>query len=72
MQKTADRNTKLAYKIIDYVVRCDEREVDLTSKRVINAIAKIIDEFDGRETVELEYTHPHAGYLRGIKSSPKK
>jgi len=70
--KTADRNTKLAYKIIDYVARCEEREVDLTSKRVINAIAKIIDEFDGRETVELKYTSHHSGYLRGITSSLEK
>ena len=67
MPKTVDRNTKLAYAILDYVAGCGERDVDLTTKRTVNAVAKIIEEFDGRETVELEYIHPHAGYLRGIR-----
>ena len=72
MPNTADKNAKLSYKILDYIARCEEREVDLTSKRVVNAVAKIIDEFDGRETVELKYTHLHSGYLRGITSPQKK
>jgi len=67
MLKTADRNTKLAYKIIDYIVRCNEREIVLTDKIVVNAIARIIEEFDGRETVELKYTNIHSGFLRGVK-----
>ena len=67
MLKTADRNTKLSYKILDYIVHCDEKEIDLTSKRVVNAVAKIIDEFDGRETVELKHTTRHSGFLRGVK-----
>jgi len=66
MLKTADRNTKLAYKIIDYIVRCNEREIVLTDKIVVNAIARIIEEFDGRETVELKYTNIHSGFLRGV------
>ena len=67
MPKTADRNTKLAYKILDYIARCEERDVDLTSKRTVTAVAKIIEEFDGRETVDLKYIHPHNGYLRGVR-----
>ena len=67
MPKTADRNTKLSYKILDYIARCEERDVDLTSKRTVTAVAKIIEEFDGRGTVELKYTHPHIGFLRGVR-----
>ena len=69
MPKTADRNTKLAYKILDYIARCGEREVDLTSKRTVSSVAKIIEEFDGRETVELKHIRHHSGYLRGIKGA---
>ncbi len=71
MPKTADRNTKLAYAILDYIARCNERDVDITTKRTVTAIAKIIDGFDGRETVELKYTHNHSGYLRGVKGPQK-
>ena len=33
----------------------------------VKAIAKIIEEFDGRETVDLYHTNGHKGYLRGIR-----
>lgn len=69
MPKTADKNVKLAYAILDYIARCEERDVDLTSKRTVNSVAKIIEEFDGRETVELKYIHPHVGFLRGVRKS---
>ena len=72
MPNTADKNVKLAYKILDYIARCEKREVDLTSKRVVNAVAKIIDEFDGRETVELKHMSQNSGHLRGITSPQKK
>jgi len=67
MPKTADRNTKLSYKILDYIAHCEEKDIDLTSKKVVTAVAKIIEEFDGRETVELKYTNTHSGYLRGVR-----
>ena len=69
MPKTAVRSVKLAYAILDYIARCEERDVDITTKRTVNAVAKIIEEFDGRETVELKYIHPHVGFLRGIKGA---
>ena len=68
MPKTADRNTKLAYAMLDYVAHCEDKDIDMTSKRTGNAVAKLIREFDGRETVELKYIHPHAGFLRGVRS----
>lgn len=69
MPKTADRDTKLAYKILNYIARCEEHDVDLTSKRTVSSVAKIIEEFDGRETVELKCIHPHVGFLRGVRKS---
>ena len=67
MPKTADRDTKLAYKILDYVAHCEEKDIDMTNKRMVNAVAKLIREFDGRETIELKHIFPHSGYLRGVK-----
>lgn len=69
MPRTTNKNVKLAYAILDYVAHCEDKDIDMTSKRTITAVAKIIREFDGRETVELKYIHPHVGFLRGIKRS---
>lgn len=67
MPKAADRDTKLAYVILDYIAHCTDKDIDMTSKRTVNSVAKIIREFDGRATVELKHLHPHSGFLRGIK-----
>ena len=71
MPNTTDKAVKLAYIILDYVAHCGEKDIDMTNKRTVNAVAKLIREFDGRSTVELSYLHPHAGYLRGIRSLSK-
>ena len=41
---------------------------EFTDIKHVKKIAKIIEDFDGRETVELRYSHPHSGYLRGIQA----
>ena len=59
-----DRNTKLAYKILNYI---NGEGKKLTDDRRIADIKVIIEEFDGREAVEFDGYRNHNGYLRGIK-----
>jgi len=67
MTEVANRNIKLAYKILDHIAHCEENGIDLTTKKVVTAVAKIIEGFDGRETMELKHTTIHSGYLRGVR-----
>jgi len=62
-----NKNTRLAYKILDYIngeISENKRWGPFTEIGDVSAISKIIEEFDGREAVSLKFTHPHVGYLR--------
>ena len=63
MKDKSSRNIRLAYKVLDYLNGELDQE-PLGDFRHIEAIAKIIDGFDGREAVLLRHSHPHEGYLR--------
>ena len=65
MGDKSSREIRLAYKILDYVNGKVDGE-GLSDIKDVKKIAKIIEEFDGRETVSLHHIHPHRGYLRLI------
>ena len=60
-----DRNTKLAYKILSYI---NGNGKHLQDDIRIADIKTIIEEFDGRSSVEFDGYDNHNGYLRGIKT----
>ena len=72
MRDKGSKETRLSYKIVDYInQRLDAESTGeaifcFESLKDIKAIAKIIEEFDGRETVDLYHIRGHKGYLRGI------
>ena len=74
MKDKGSKETRLAYKILDYVNEWIIEQAEQPNKacliddiKDVKAIAKIIEEFDGRETVDLYHTNGHKGYLRGIR-----
>jgi len=74
MKDKGSKETRLAYKILDHVNQRLDAESTVEPMFCfdglddVKAIARIIKNFDGRETVELYHTHPHKGYLRGVNS----
>jgi len=65
MKDKSSKEIRLSYKILDYI---NGEGGEFTDIKHVKKIAKIIEDFDGRETVELRYSHPHSGYLRGIQA----